>query len=195
MYIPNLEATRPDLHYRLTQPLNKILGRRGTIFFACMFSILSCLAQAFSKNWKMMVGFRILLGLGIGPKSATIPIYASECAPANIRGALVMFWQFFTAFGIMIGYLSGAAFRSVLDGTKDNLCPQPASPPPFTPSPLSSDKQKMLLALRCVSASLMIVLCVFRTLSIYQEVKAQFSRSNSNSPRAKEDPADFCDAN
>lgn len=85
-----------------------------------------------------------------------------------------MFWQFFTAFGIMMGYFSGAAFRGVLDGTKDSLCPQPASPPPLTPSPLTSDKQKMLLALRCVSASLMIVLCVFRTLSTYQEVKALF---------------------
>lgn len=194
---------RPDLHFRLTQPLNKVLGRRGTIFFACIFSSLSCLAQAFSKNWKMMVGFRILLGLGIGPKSATIPIYASECAPANIRGALVMFWQFFTAFGIMMGYFSGAAFRGVLDGTKNDLCPQPKistptpsptpSPAPSTtpsptpsstPSLTSAELQKTLLALRCVGGSLMIALCVFRTLSTSQDVKALLPRSNSNIPHA-----------
>jgi len=42
----------------------------------------------------MMVAFRFLLGIGFGPKSATIPIYASECAPANIRGALVIFGNF-----------------------------------------------------------------------------------------------------
>lgn len=133
----------------LTQPLNKVLGRRGTIFFACIFSIGSCLAQAFSYNWRMMVGFRFLLGIGFGPKSATIPIYASECAPANVRGALVMFWQFFTAFGIMLGYICGAIFRGVLDGTNQTLCHQPHSPPPTVPRPLPLDKQHILLATRC----------------------------------------------
>lgn len=67
--------------------------------------------------------FRFLLGFGIGPKSATIPIYASECAPANVRGALVMMWQVFTTFGIMCGYLAGAAFRNVLDGSNNTICP------------------------------------------------------------------------
>lgn len=151
VYIFNLEEIRLDLYCRLTQPLNKLLGRRGTIFFACIFCIFSCLAQAFSSSWKMMVGFRILLGLGIGPKSATIPIYASECAPANVRGALVMFWQFFTAFGIMMGYFTAAALRGVRDGINNNICPQPQSPPPKAPEALTPDVQEKLLALRCVS--------------------------------------------
>lgn len=38
-------------------------------------------------------------GLGIGPKSSTVPVYSAECAPAPIRGALVMMWQMWTAFG------------------------------------------------------------------------------------------------
>ena len=145
------------MSFRLTQPLNELLGRRGTIFFSCVFSIASCLAQAFSSNWRMMVGFRFLLGIGFGPKSATIPIWSSECAPANVRGALVMFWQFFTAFGIMLGYICGAIFRGVLDGTNDPLCPQPAIPPPKTPSPKSPDVQHILLSIRCVSIHLNIV--------------------------------------
>ena len=98
-----------------------------------------------------MVGFRFLLGIGFGPKSATIPIYASECAPANVRGALVMFWQFFTAFGIMLGYICGAIFRGVLDGTNDTFCLQPQIPPPNTPTPLSTEVQQTLLSIRCVS--------------------------------------------
>lgn len=36
---------------------------------------------------------RFALGLGIGPKSATVPIYAAETTPPAIRGALVMQWQ------------------------------------------------------------------------------------------------------
>ena len=33
---------------------------------------------------------RFFLGFGIGPKSATVPIYAAETTPPAIRGALVM---------------------------------------------------------------------------------------------------------
>jgi len=33
--------------------------------------------------------------------AATVPMFAAELAPANIRGALVMGWQLWTAFGKM----------------------------------------------------------------------------------------------
>jgi len=36
--------------------------------------------------------------------AATVPMYAAELAPANIRGALVMGWQLWTAFGIFLGF-------------------------------------------------------------------------------------------
>jgi len=58
---------------------------------------------------------RFALGIGIGPKSATVPIYAAECTPPAIRGALVMQWQMWTAFGIMLGYASDLAFYGVAD--------------------------------------------------------------------------------
>ncbi|GME98299.1 unnamed protein product [Ambrosiozyma monospora] len=54
-----------------------------------------------------------MLGFGIGPKSTTIPVYTSECAPTRVRGALVMMWQMFTAFGIMFGYVMSLAFYKV----------------------------------------------------------------------------------
>jgi MFS family permease len=58
---------------------------------------------------------RFILGIGIGPKSATVPIYAAECAPPGIRGALVMQWQLWTAFGIMLGLASDLIFYHVSD--------------------------------------------------------------------------------
>ncbi|KAL9582897.1 MAG: hypothetical protein Q9203_005300 [Teloschistes exilis] len=122
---------------RLTDPLNRLLGRRGTIFVTCMISSLACLWQAFTNTWWHLFIARFMLGLGIGPKSATIPIYAAECTPANIRGALVMMWQMWTAFGIMLGYIAGVVFRSVLDGGSE-AC--------------SSDKaQSKLRSIECVS--------------------------------------------
>ena len=44
-----------------------------------------------------------------------VPIYAAECTPPAIRGALVMQWQMWTAFGIMLGYAADLAFYSVPD--------------------------------------------------------------------------------
>jgi sugar porter (SP) family MFS transporter len=60
---------------------------------------------------------RFFLGFGIGPKSATVPIYAAEASPPSIRGALVMQWQMWTAFGIMVGYAADLAFYGVPDSS------------------------------------------------------------------------------
>ncbi|KAJ2905265.1 hypothetical protein MKZ38_005967 [Zalerion maritima] len=75
----------------LTAPLNTVLGRRGTLFFCCAVSTIACIAQAFLVTtwWHMFIA-RCVLGLSIGPKSATTPMYAAETSPTNIRGALVM---------------------------------------------------------------------------------------------------------
>lgn len=96
-----------------THPLNKRFGRRWTIFISCFFSAASAIGQAFSQSWQLMFCLRFLMGLGIGPKSATIPIYAAEAAPQNIRGGMVMMWQVFVAFGVMLGYLTGVALGNV----------------------------------------------------------------------------------
>jgi hypothetical protein len=40
------------------------------------------------------------MGIGIGAKNATVPIYSAEMAPARTRGALVMFWQLWVVAGM-----------------------------------------------------------------------------------------------
>ncbi|KAJ7594732.1 hypothetical protein C8J56DRAFT_927508 [Mycena floridula] len=87
----------------LTDPLNNFLGRRGTIFFCGIFCTFSVIGSAFSKTWQQLLVTRLLLGLGMGAKATTVPVYAAENTPANIRGGLVMSWQMWTAFGIFIG--------------------------------------------------------------------------------------------
>ncbi|KAL2002592.1 hypothetical protein VTN02DRAFT_6446 [Thermoascus thermophilus] len=99
----------------LTVPFNHWFGRRGTIFITCVLSALACLWQGFVNTWWHMFIARFALGLGIGPKSATVPIYAAETSPPAIRGALVMQWQMWTAFGIMFGYAADLAFFEVPD--------------------------------------------------------------------------------
>lgn len=95
----------------INAPLNKWLGRRIVLFLCCLIAVITAFTQAVSPNWQGFLVSRFVLGLAVGAKSATTPVYAAECAPKNIRGALVMQWQMFTAFGIMIGYIISIAFQ------------------------------------------------------------------------------------
>lgn len=99
----------------LTSPLNRFFGRRGTIMITAFLSFAACIWSAVTNSWQHLFVSRLVLGLGIGPKSATVPVFAAETAPANIRGALVMMWQFWTAFGIMLGFVADLAFFRVSD--------------------------------------------------------------------------------
>ncbi|KAH3664019.1 hypothetical protein OGAPHI_004733 [Ogataea philodendri] len=96
-----------------TDWLNEKFSRRGTIFITCTISAVTCIWSALTNNWYHLFISRFFLGFGIGPKSTTVPVYSSECAPAKIRGSLVMMWQMWTAFGIMLGDVMSLAFYKV----------------------------------------------------------------------------------
>ncbi|KAG1744559.1 uncharacterized protein EDB91DRAFT_1123024 [Suillus paluster] len=99
----------------MTHPLNHYLGRKKTIFVTCLISFLTCIWSGLTNSWWHLFIARFFLGFGIGPKSATVPVYAAECSPAPIRGALVMMWQMWTAFGIALGDLIDLAFYFIPD--------------------------------------------------------------------------------
>ncbi|KAG1848848.1 hypothetical protein C8R48DRAFT_778779 [Suillus tomentosus] len=99
----------------MTQPLNHYLGRKKTIFVTCMISFLTCIWSALTNSWWHLFIARFFLGFGIGPKSTTVPVYTAECSPAPIRGALVMMWQMWTAFGIALGDLIDLVFYFIPD--------------------------------------------------------------------------------
>ncbi|KAF7543369.1 hypothetical protein G7Z17_g10794 [Cylindrodendrum hubeiense] len=73
----------------LSDPLNHRFGRRGTIFFSANFCLWPVLGSAF------------------------FPIFAAENSPAPIRGALVMSWQMWTAFGIFLGTVANVAVTKI----------------------------------------------------------------------------------
>lgn len=70
---------------------------------------MTVIGSALTQTWPQLLVCRILLGIGMGAKAATVPIYAAENSPAAIRGALVMSWQMWTAFGIFLGTVSCSA--------------------------------------------------------------------------------------
>lgn len=88
----------------ISDPLNNWLGRRGVIFVTALCLIATPIGSAFSKSWQGLFVCRLVLGFGMGAKGSTVPIFAAENAPASIRGALVMSWQLWTAFGIFLGF-------------------------------------------------------------------------------------------
>ena len=97
----------------LSDPLNNYLGRRGTIFIAAIFSLLAPIGSACTQHWGELVACRILLGIGMGLKEVTVPVFSAEIAPTVIRGGLVMSWQLWTAFGILLGVSANLAVKDV----------------------------------------------------------------------------------
>ncbi|KAK8161827.1 hypothetical protein IWX90DRAFT_281939 [Phyllosticta citrichinensis] len=99
----------------LSDPLNNWFGRRGTIFFSAIFCLLPVIGSAVAQTWEQLFVTRLLLGIGMGSKASTIPIYAAENVPALIRGGLVMSWQMWTAFGIFLGFCANLAVYNTGD--------------------------------------------------------------------------------
>ena len=99
----------------LSDPVNEYLGRRGTIFIAAIFSLLAPIGSACTQTYPELIVCRILLGIGMGLKEVTVPVFSAENSPANIRGGLVMSWQVWTAFGIMMGNAANLAVKDVAD--------------------------------------------------------------------------------
>ncbi|KFY70035.1 hypothetical protein V499_09521 [Pseudogymnoascus sp. VKM F-103] len=93
----------------LSDPLNHYFGRRGAIFFSAIFCLFPVIGSAFTQTWQELLACRLLMGIGMGAKASTVPIYAAENSPASIRGALVMTWQLWTAFGIFVGFAANLA--------------------------------------------------------------------------------------
>ncbi|KAI0428179.1 sugar transporter-domain-containing protein [Xylaria sp. FL1042] len=90
----------------LSDPLNNYFGRRGTIFISAIFCLITPIGGAVTQNWPQLLITRLLLGIGMGIKASTVPIFAAENSPASIRGALTMTWQMWTAFGIWLGTIA-----------------------------------------------------------------------------------------
>ncbi|RMZ89546.1 hypothetical protein DV736_g3228, partial [Chaetothyriales sp. CBS 134916] len=93
----------------LAEPVNSLLGRRGTIFLGSTTCLIASTASALSQSWPVLLAFRFLLGIGLALDNSTISIYLAECAPAAIRGGLAVSWQMFTAFGIFLGFIANVA--------------------------------------------------------------------------------------
>jgi sugar porter (SP) family MFS transporter len=97
----------------IVDPLNKYLGRRGEIFLTAVVLTVTPIGSACAQSWQGLFAARFIMGIGIGAKNATVPIFSAEMAPHRIRGALVMFWQLWVVIGIFLGFCANVIVADV----------------------------------------------------------------------------------
>lgn len=86
------------------------IGRKATVVLACVIYIAGAAVEFFSHghSFEMLLTGRIVVGLGVGWLSSTVPMYIAELSPAHIRGMLVTSNQLNICIGILLGYLVDA---------------------------------------------------------------------------------------
>ncbi|KAL7942517.1 general substrate transporter [Trichoderma barbatum] len=79
-------------------------GRRKSIAMGVFIFILGDVIQVTATNsWIHLTMGRFVAGLGIGNLSVGVPMFQSECAPREIRGAVVASYQLLITVGILFG--------------------------------------------------------------------------------------------
>jgi hypothetical protein len=67
----------------LTEPMNKIFARRGTIFISCFVAAVASIWEGLANSWVNLFIARFVLGFGIGPKSSTVPVVSPHSLPLS----------------------------------------------------------------------------------------------------------------
>jgi MFS transporter, SP family, galactose:H+ symporter len=94
-------------------PISDAFGRRRVILFAALLFVVGALISAFASGLGLLIVGRAVVGVAIGVASMLTPLYLSEVAPKESRGAIVSLNQFCITFGILISYLVDYAFVDV----------------------------------------------------------------------------------
>lgn len=113
----------------LSSFLAEILSRKYGILVACAVFMVGVVIQASAVSIPVetahnaILAGRFITGMGVGSLAMIIPIYNSEVAPPEVRGALVALQQLSICFGIMISfwidygtnYIGGTGVETQLD--------------------------------------------------------------------------------
>nr|XP_033942087.1 solute carrier family 2, facilitated glucose transporter member 5-like [Pseudochaenichthys georgianus] len=99
----------------MVAPLVNKLGRKGTLLFNNIFSIVPAVMMGVSeiaKSYEIIILARFIVGICAGLSSNVVPMYIGELAPKNLRGALGIIPQLFITIGILSAQVLG--IRNIL---------------------------------------------------------------------------------
>ena len=94
----------------VTGTIADAIGRRLTLLAAGLVFLVGAIVSAAAPDETILLIGRFVVGIGVGFSSVVAPLYISEVAPANARGALVSLYQFAITVGILGAYLIDYAF-------------------------------------------------------------------------------------
>jgi SP family sugar:H+ symporter-like MFS transporter len=93
-------------------PLSDRLGRRNIVIIAAILFTIGAIGAALAPNVGVLVFFRVVLGLAVGSAALIVPLYLSEIAPTQVRGAITSLNQLNIVFGILFAYIVNALLAS-----------------------------------------------------------------------------------
>ncbi|XP_056447769.1 solute carrier family 2, facilitated glucose transporter member 5-like [Gadus chalcogrammus] len=99
----------------MVAPLVNKLGRKGTLLFNNIFSIVPAVMMGVSetiRSYEIIIVARVLVGICAGLSSNVVPMYLGEISPKNLRGALGIVPQLFITIGILSAQVLG--IRNIL---------------------------------------------------------------------------------
>lgn len=86
--------------------LANAFGRKKPMVLAAAGYATFAVLSAVSITLPMLLAARLLLGVTIGVSVVVVPVFIAECAPARVRGSLLVAYQLTTVVGIIAGYLT-----------------------------------------------------------------------------------------
>ncbi|XP_036376187.1 proton myo-inositol cotransporter-like isoform X2 [Megalops cyprinoides] len=90
--------------------LNGLFGRRVCILLASFIFTVGGVVLSTAPNKEVLLVGRIIVGLGLGIASMTVPVYIAESSPPQLRGQLVTINTLFITGGQFIASLVDGAF-------------------------------------------------------------------------------------
>ncbi|KAL2339373.1 hypothetical protein Fmac_007313 [Flemingia macrophylla] len=99
----------------------RMVGRKPSMLCGGLFFLVGALLNGFAVNIAMLIIGRILLGFGVGYCNQSVPVYLSEMAPANIRGALNIGFQMMITIGILIANVINYGTSKIHNGWRVSL--------------------------------------------------------------------------
>ena len=96
----------------LAGPMSDRLGRRRLIILAALTFTVGALGAAAAPDAWTLVAARFVLGLAVGSAALVVPLYLSEIAPTQIRGAISSLNQMMIVIGILAAFIVNAILAS-----------------------------------------------------------------------------------
>src|SRR5881275_2351796 len=92
--------------------LSDRLGRRRLIIIAAVVFTGGALLAAFAPTVWVLIAARVIIGLAVGSAALVVPLYLSEIAPTEVRGAIASLNQLMIVSGILAAFIVNAILAS-----------------------------------------------------------------------------------